>query len=69
MADEWARPPPAVSGVPCGLGDEKVKILGTPRTIPSMGIERLPTHVALIFPAVLVVGHGALDPLPCHFNL
>jgi hypothetical protein len=52
MADEWARSPPAVSGVPCCSGDENAEIFSTPRTILGMGLKWLPSRVTLVFLAV-----------------
>jgi hypothetical protein len=52
MADEWARSSSIVSGMPCGLSDEKVEMLSISRTILGVGLERLPPRVASVFAAI-----------------
>jgi hypothetical protein len=39
VADEWARPPLAVSGVSCGLNGQEVEALSMPYMIPGVGLE------------------------------
>jgi hypothetical protein len=52
MANEWARSPPTVSGVPCGSGEKKAEMLSMPHTILGMGLERWPPRIASVFPVV-----------------
>jgi hypothetical protein len=52
MADEWARSPPAVSGVSCDPGDEKAKMLSPLCTIPGVGLKQPPPRVVSVFPVI-----------------
>jgi hypothetical protein len=55
--------------VPCNLGDEMAETPSMSCTIPCVGLERPSPRDTLVSPTVYVAGHGALVPLPCHFNL
>jgi hypothetical protein len=52
MADGWVRFPPEVSGVSCGLGDERARMLSMPCMIPGVGLKRSPPCVTSVFPMV-----------------